>query len=283
MTTGAWRPALGLRAQSVSRRFGEVEALRQVTMEVAPGEFVVVVGASGCGKTTLLRIIGGLERCDAGSIDFFDREEGAAAIATAPSEARRFDLGFAFQEPRLLPWRCARDNVALPLELAGVPREERRRRAVEALELVRLGARTRALPAELSGGMRMRVALARALVTKPRLLLLDEPFSALDEVTRLELDEELLRLRQESGATVLMVTHSISEALSLADRIVVLASSPGRVREELTVNLGAPGVARRGTPDFGPLTARIFEMLGERGSSSSRDAKSASASPRGGA
>ncbi len=257
--------ALGVSVKGLSRRFANgVEALRDVSLEVAPRELVAVVGASGCGKTTLLRLVGGLDRPTAGSVHFTGADR-------APREPGRFDLGFAFQEPRLLPWRCARDNVALPLELAGVPRDERLERASAALALVRLRGRDRSLPRTLSGGMRMRVALARALVTRPRILLLDEPFSSLDEVTRLELDDELLRLRGETGATVLLVTHAISEAVLVADRIVVLASAPGRVRETITVDLPR-GAARRSAPGFAPLASRIFELIAARDGESTRAA-----------
>lgn len=268
---------LGVSIRAVSRRFPRgVEALRSVSAEVPPGALVAVVGASGCGKTTLLRIVGGLDRADEGEVRFFEPggaekvADGGASERSSSSADRsvtpdRFDLGFAFQEPRLLPWRTALDNVALPLELAGVPRSDRLRRAIEALELVRLAERAEALPAALSGGMRMRVALARALVGRPRLLLLDEPFSALDEVTRMELDEELLRLRRETGVTVLLVTHAISEAVLLADRIVVLDRAPGRVRETIDVHFAPAGAPRRRAPEFGSLTTRIFELIADGG------------------
>jgi len=249
--------ALGLSVKSVSRRFpGGVDALRDISLEVAPAELVAVVGASGCGKTTLLRVVGALDRPDAGTITFRDQHGEASVVGP-------FDLGFAFQEPRLLPWRTALKNVALPLELAGLARDECAQRASDAMTLVRLQGREHSMPSALSGGMRMRVALARALVTRPRLLLLDEPFSALDEFTRLELDEELLRLRHETGVTVLLVTHAISEAVLLADRIVVLSRSPGRVRETITVDLPPAGAARRVAPDFALLTARIFDLIAE--------------------
>jgi len=261
-------PAPALSVRGVSRRFpGGVEALRDVSLDVAPGELVAVVGASGCGKTTLLRIIGGLDRADAGEVRFGGgdgRGSGAGGAPVAVASPRPVDIGFAFQDARLLPWRSALANVALPLELAGMARHERRRRAEEALSLVRLAGRERSLPATLSGGMRTRVALARAFVTKPRLLLLDEPFSALDEVTRLELDEELLRLRRETGVTVLLVTHTISEAVLLADRIVVLARGPGRVRETIDVDLPPAGAPRRAASGFAPLAARIFDLIAER-------------------
>ncbi len=247
---------LGVRVRGVGRRFPGVEALRDLSLDAAPGELLAIVGASGCGKTTLLRIIGGLDRADTGRVEFID--ESGSSVRPGP-----FDLGFCFQEARLLPWRCARDNTALPLELAGVPRAERRRRAEEALAMVRLGDRSRALPAALSGGMKMRVALARAIVSRPRVLLLDEPFSSLDEVTRLELDGELLALRRATGATVLLVTHAISEAVLLADRIAVLGSSPGTLRAIIEVDLPERGLERRGAPGLAPLAARILDLIAE--------------------
>ncbi|HTT70363.1 MAG TPA: ABC transporter ATP-binding protein [Anaeromyxobacteraceae bacterium] len=208
--------------------------LEGVSLELAAGRFAAVVGPSGCGKTTLLRMVGGLERPDAGRV-------------LLGGDAR---VSFCFQDARLLPWRSALDNVALPLELAGVARGERRERAHEALSRVQLGDRGGARPAELSGGMRMRVALARALVTRPALLLLDEPFGALDEVTRQELDDELLELWQASGMTALLVTHSIAEAAYLAGEVVVLSRGPGRVVLRRETALPVRGPDARATRAF---------------------------------
>lgn len=214
-----------LRITEVSRRFGEVEAVAGVDLSIEGGSFVAFAGPSGCGKTTLLRLIGGLETPDAGSIEL--RAAGGGT-------------GICFQEPRLLPWRSVRDNVALPLEIAGVPRVERRARADEALRLVRLDDAGTRLPHQLSGGMRMRAAIARALVARPRLLLLDEPFGALDEVTRHELDAELRALWERERLTVILVTHSLPEAVYLAERVVVFSPRPARV----VADLATPAIAR---------------------------------------
>jgi len=230
---GAGGLSLGL--DRVTKRFGERLVLSAVSLDVPPGAFVAVVGPSGCGKTTLLRIAGGLEA----------PSEGAAALGGGPD-----GVSFCFQDARLLPWRTAEENVALPLELAGVGARERRARASAALSEVQLGDRGGAMPAELSGGMRIRVALARTLVTRPRLLLLDEPFGALDEVTRQELDDALLSLRRASGATALLVTHSIAEAVYLAQEVVVLSRGPGRVVARCHVDLPVRGPEARASRPF---------------------------------
>jgi NitT/TauT family transport system ATP-binding protein len=236
-------PALALDA--VTKRYGDVVALSGVSLDVAPGAFVAVVGPSGCGKTTLLRIAGGLE----------PPSEGQVALADPRG------VSFCFQEARLLPWRSALENVALPLELAGIPAAERRARAAAALGAVQLGDRAAALPAELSGGMRMRVALARAIATGPRLLLLDEPFGALDEVTREELDEVLRAVWRSTGATALLVTHSIAEAAYLADAVVVLSRSPGRVVARRTTALPVRGPGARATRAFQEEVAALHRAL----------------------
>lgn len=213
---------LGLTLDGVSRRFGEVEALAPLSLGVPAGQFVAFLGPSGCGKTTLLRLIGGLDSPTTGAVRF----EGAVA---------RGAISYAFQEPRLLPWRSVLDNVALPLELAGVGKGARRAAAAGLIERVGLAGFEQARPHALSGGMRMRAALARALVTRPRLLLLDEPFGALDEITRARLDDELRGLWLAAPMTVVLITHSISEAVYLADRVVVLAPRPGRVVDDFGV------------------------------------------------
>ncbi len=226
---------LPLALDRVSKRFGERLVLAAVSLDVGPGAFVAVVGPSGCGKTTLLRIAGGLEA----------PSEGTATVGGDGG-----GVSFCFQDARLLPWRTAEENVALPLELAGVGERERRARASVALAEVQLGGREGAMPSELSGGMRMRVALARALVTRPRLLLLDEPFGSLDEVTRQELDDALLSLWRASGATALLVTHSIAEAAYLAQEVVVLSRGPGRVVARCEVKLPVRGPEARATRAF---------------------------------
>lgn len=245
---------LGVRLDGVGRRFGDLDALRGVSLDLAPGRLVAFIGPSGCGKTTLLRIIGGLDHATAGRVtyDGGPRPPGA--------------LSFAFQDARLLPWRSVLRNVALPLELAGAPRPQREARARDMLARVDLADFADARPHTLSGGMQMRVALARALVTRPRLLLLDEPFGALDAITRVDLDDELRRLWRADPMTVLLVTHSISEAIYLADRVIVLAPRPGRIIDDIPVDIphAARAPAVRTTPDFVQRVARAQAAL-ERG------------------
>jgi NitT/TauT family transport system ATP-binding protein len=232
------RPArpggLAVSLEAVRRVFrsgaeGAVVAVDGVSLDVGPGEFVALLGPSGCGKSTLLRLVAGLDRPDAGGVRLADAASGAA-----PGRA---EIAFVFQDAHLLPWRDVQGNVELPLELLGRPLPERRRSALAAIEQVGLGDARRRHPAQLSGGMRMRASLARALVTRPRLLLLDEPFAALDEITRQALDEQLRALWAESGITVIFVTHSIAEAAFLSERAVVLSKRPARVVLEHTLDL----------------------------------------------
>ncbi|MBW8268456.1 ATP-binding cassette domain-containing protein [Caldovatus sp. SYSU G05006] len=215
--------------RGVAKRFASgTLALAGVDLDIAPGEFLSLLGPSGCGKSTLLRLLAGLAAPSAGR------------VAWAPGhEERRREIGFVFQDPTLMPWASALDNVRLPLRLAGVPRAEAEARAAAALARVGLAGFERAWPRELSGGMRMRVSLARALVTRPSLLLMDEPFAALDEPTRHRLNDDLLALWAESGVTVVFVTHSVFESVYLSTRIAVLSARPGRVAAELRQD-GAP-------------------------------------------
>ncbi|WP_437775107.1 ABC transporter ATP-binding protein [Sorangium sp. So ce1097] len=202
-----------------------VVALDGIDLDIAPGAFVALLGPSGCGKSTLLRLVAGLDRADAGAA-VVEADDGPGG----PGGARaRAPIAYVFQDAHLLPWRSVLENAALPLELAGAPLEERRAAARDALAQVGLADAGGRYPAELSGGMRMRVSLARAMVTRPRLLLLDEPFAALDELTRSRLDDQLRALWAELGMTVLFVTHSITEAAYLAQRAVVLSARPARV------------------------------------------------------
>lgn len=195
-------------------------AVQGVSLDIAQGDFLALLGPSGCGKSTLLRMIAGLAEPSAGTIDRPDGNES---------------VGFVFQEPTLMPWATAEANVALPLELHGTPKREARERAREWLRLVGLAGFEGAYPRALSGGMKMRVSIARALVTRPRLLLLDEPFAALDEITRFKLNNDLLELWQRERFTVVFVTHSVFESVYLAHRIVVMAAKPGRVADEIAV------------------------------------------------
>ncbi|HET7026445.1 MAG TPA: ABC transporter ATP-binding protein [Candidatus Limnocylindrales bacterium] len=209
---------------------GTVTALDGLSLDIARGEIVAVLGPNGSGKSTLLRVVDGLLGPDAGRVEVEGRP------VHGPDRA----VGFVFQEPRLLPWRSAVDNVAYPLELGGAGRTERRRRALDLLRLVGVAGSADARPHELSGGMRQRVAIARALALEPSILLLDEPFSALDALTRERFNLEILRLWQQTRTTILLVTHSIPEALFVADRVVVLSPGPGHVVAERESPLGRP-------------------------------------------
>ncbi|WP_278237028.1 ABC transporter ATP-binding protein [Isoptericola sp. AK164] len=226
--------AAAVEVRGVTRRFssrsGEVVALSDVDLTVRAGEFVSLIGPSGCGKSTLLRLIADLDEPTAGELSVFGRP---------PRVARQnHDFGIAFQQAGLLPWRSVRTNVELPLQLHGTGRGARRARATELLEMVGLADFAEHLPHQLSGGMQQRVAIARALAERPSLLLMDEPFGALDEMTREHVQTELLRLRAETGAAVVFVTHSIPEAVYLSDRVVVMSARPGQVREVVPVGLG---------------------------------------------
>jgi NitT/TauT family transport system ATP-binding protein len=232
---------------------GGVVALDSMDLEVASGEFLAILGPSGCGKSTLLRIIAGLDRPTSGE------------LTIGRSAASRFDVAYVFQDAHLLPWRTVLSNAALPLELQGIDRAERRKAATDALIKVGLGDALDRYPAQLSGGMRMRVSLARAMVTQPTLLLLDEPFAALDEITRQRLDEALRELWQSRKMTVIFVTHSTHEAVFLADRAVVLSKRPGRIVEDRRVELPSERAgALRATAEFARETRFVYDAL-ERG------------------
>ncbi|GAA4687090.1 ABC transporter ATP-binding protein [Pseudonocardia yuanmonensis] len=209
--------------QGVDKSFGSVRALSGVDLTVGAGEFVSLIGPSGCGKSTLLRVVADLEEPTTGTV--------AVTGLTARQARLAQRYGIAFQQAGLLDWRTVAENVELPLQVHGVGKAERRRRAVELLELVGLAEFAGSRPAELSGGMQQRVAIARALAPSPRLLLMDEPFGALDEMTRERMQAELLRIAGETGAAVLFVTHSIPEAVVLSDRVVVMSPRPGRITE----------------------------------------------------
>jgi NitT/TauT family transport system ATP-binding protein len=228
--------------------------LDAIDLNIAKGEFVSIVGPSGCGKSTVLKLISGLTPPSAGTI----RVDGMT-----PKNARE-TVAYIFQDATLLPWRTVRQNVGLGLELEGINGNRRKERTSALLDLVSLGKVADAYPRELSGGMRMRVSLARALATRPRLLLMDEPFAALDEMTRDRLNEELLRLRDEQKWTAVFVTHSVPEAVFLSTRIVILSANPGRIHAVLPVDLPAPRTAQlRSSAEFGSLVARVSRSLRE--------------------
>ncbi len=232
-----------------------VTALQGLDLDVRSGEFLALLGPSGCGKSTLLRVVADLIAPNSGEVRVF---------GAAPQVARlNRDIGFVFQDPALLPWRNALQNVELPLQVA--IRRVRRAKATprELLELVGLKGSERAYPHELSGGMRQRVSIARALASDPKILLMDEPFGSLDEITRERLNEELLRVWRELGITILFVTHSIHEAVYLGQRVLVMAASPGRVHAIVPVELPADrSPAIRETREFIALTSELRRLLG---------------------
>jgi len=222
-----------LRLQGVGKVYPNgTRALDAIDLAVAPGEFLSLVGPSGCGKSTLLRLISGLAEPSEGRIDWPSDYFGGAPQAA--------DIGFVFQDATLLPWANVADNVYLPLKLAGMSRGQAKSRIDDALAMVGLEGQGHLLPREASGGMRMRVSIARALVTEPKLLLLDEPFAALDEITRFKLNDDLLRLWRERRLTVLFVTHSVFESAFLSSRIVVMSARPGRIAADLPISFEAP-------------------------------------------
>jgi NitT/TauT family transport system ATP-binding protein len=238
--------------KGVSRTFpGGIQAVDGIDLEIDRGEFVALLGPSGCGKSTLLRMIAGLDTPDSGSLN------------TLASEDRsRTSVAYVFQDANLLPWRTVLKNVALPLELMGVGKADRLARAATALEQVGLSDAIGRYPAALSGGMRMRVSLARALVTNPSLLLLDEPFAALDEITRQHLDEQLRALWLSRKMTVIFVTHSTIEAAFLADRAIVFSQRPAKIVLDQQLDLPAERLGSlRADPHFAGETRKLFEAL----------------------
>jgi NitT/TauT family transport system ATP-binding protein len=233
---------------------GPVHALSDVSLTIAAGEFVSLIGPSGCGKTTLLRAIADLERLTAGTL-----RVGGLSAAQA-RENRRY--GYVFQAPALYPWRNVERNVMLPLELMGLPKDERQRRANHFLDLVRLKPFARKYPWALSGGMQQRVSIARALALEPPLLLMDEPFGALDEIVRDKLNVDLLDLWRATGKTIVFVTHSIPEAIYLSTRVVVMSPRPGRIIDIVDIDLPRERpLDIRETPEFLRLAHRVREGL----------------------
>ncbi len=250
-------PAIVIR--SVDKTFnpgtrGEVAALETVDLTVAPGEFVSLIGPSGCGKSTVLRLIADLVAPTAGEIEVFGKSAHQARLDR--------DYGMAFQSAGLFSWRKVARNIELPLELMGWSKADREARSAEMLAMVRLAEFGKHYPWQLSGGMQQRIAIARALSFKPRLLLMDEPFGALDEMTREHMQSELLSLVSDLGTTVVFVTHSISEATFLSDRVVVLSPRPGRIHEIIDVPLGSGRTDdAREEPAFFACSTEIRESL----------------------
>ncbi|GAB5446839.1 ABC transporter ATP-binding protein [Gymnodinialimonas sp.] len=236
--------------QEVDKTFtGNVVALRRMSMDVRQGDFISLLGPSGCGKSTALRLIAGLMRPTLGRISW----EGDASVD---------DLGVVFQEPTLMPWATVEKNVWLPFRLRGKSLAACRDQIHEALALVGLSGFEDRYPRELSGGMKMRVSIARALVTNPRLILMDEPFAALDEITRQKLNDDLLALKAKTNATVIFVTHSVFESVFLSDRILVMAARPGRVISEIAVPEGYPrGIDWRTSSDYARIARDTSDTL----------------------
>ncbi|MDH6233433.1 NitT/TauT family transport system ATP-binding protein [Mesorhizobium soli] len=217
-----------IQIENVYKQYGTgVVAVRDMSLTIEQGQFVSFLGPSGCGKSTALRMIAGLSEVSAGKIRVNGHEPGKGS---GPH-----DIGFVFQEPTLMPWATVFENVYLPLRLSGMSRKDATPRIEEVLAQVGLTKFAKAYPRELSGGMKMRVSIARALATRPRLLLMDEPFAALDEMTRFKLNNDVLRLWQEHGLTVIFVTHSVYESVYLSNRVVVMAARPGRVVADIAI------------------------------------------------
>jgi len=245
-----------VRIDHISKTFSNgTIALKDMSLTIREGEFVSLLGPSGCGKSTALRIIAGLGEATTGRVEWPTAGHDASG---KPERA----IGFVFQEPTLMPWASVFKNVWLPLRLSGISKAAAKARVMEALQMVGLDKFAEAYPRELSGGMKMRVSIARALVTRPRVLLMDEPFAALDEITRQKLNDDLLRLWEQFGWTVVFVTHSVFESVYLSSRIVVMAARPGRVIDELEIDAPHPrGVAFRTSPEYGEFCRRASQSL----------------------
>ena len=252
--------AIGVKIRSLSKDFGERRILENINLDIEPGSFHILIGPSGCGKTTLLRLIGALESSNTGQLSFYYQSKPETEF----SRPQDNELSYGFQEPRLLPWRTVTDNIALPFELSRstASKDQNYNHQIEALlAKVGLSEASQLYPAQLSGGMKMRAAIARALVTQPKLLLLDEPFGALDEITKNRLDDELLELWKSYRMTVVLVTHSLSEAVYLGQKIHILSANPGQVEHTLSVDFEDRSSALRLSPRFTETVAQAHHHL----------------------
>lgn len=233
---------------------GSIHALCDITFEVEESEFVVIVGPSGCGKSTLINIIGGLDHQTSGSVCIEEKEVSAPGA----------DRGMVFQGYSLFPWLDVQKNVEFGLKMKGIPSQERQKIALEYIEMVGLDQFVHAMPDQLSGGMKQRVAIARTLANQPEILLMDEPFGALDAQTRVVMQESLADISKKTGATILFITHDIDEAILLGDRILVMTKRPGRIREEIPVHLDCPRNHSALTdPGFLRIKKKIMDMFWE--------------------
>ncbi len=250
-----------LRLKDVAKTFvtphGNVRAVEPVTLDIRQGEFISIIGPSGCGKSTLMNIVGGL----------IEDYEGSVEVDGIQVRGCHKEVGMVFQEESAFPWRTALNNVTFPMEAAGITKEERVQRAMELLHLVGLDGFENRFPAELSGGMRQRIAIARTLAFRPRILLMDEPFAALDEQTRLLLGDKVLQIQQELNQTTMLITHNIAEAVQLSDRVLIMSFRPGRIKRVVEIDLPHPRSSKMmGGERFGQLVAAIWEDLREEAS-----------------
>jgi len=257
--------------EDIVKRFetpdGVLTAVDHVSFTVAPGEFMAVIGPSGCGKSTLFNVMGGL----------LDGYEGRVAVAGETVRGPRPGIGMVFQEESTFPWRTVIDNVAFPLEIAGMAKAERLERARHFVALVGLTGFERRYPAELSGGMRQRVSMARTLASEPKIMLMDEPFASLDEQTRLLLGDKVLQIQQELRQTTLLITHNITEAVQLSDRILVMTYRPGRVKRVVSIDLPRPRTSEIVSSDaFGHYVAQIWSDLREEATRGMQEAEARS-------
>ncbi len=256
-------------AENIGVRFetaeGPVIAVDDITLQVRPGEFVSVIGPSGCGKSTLFNVIGGL----------LTEHEGKVTVAGETISGPHKNIGMVFQEESTFPWRTVVENVAFPLELTGMPKAERVKRARHFISMVGLDGFENRYPGELSGGMRQRVSLARTLASEPKILLMDEPFAALDEQTRLLLGDKVLQIQQQLQQTTLLITHNITEAVQMSDRILVMTYRPGKVKRMININLPRPRTSEIvGSDAFGRYVAEIWKDLREEASRGMTDQES---------